>query len=674
MACCGRGKPLKVCELLGHRATARRYRRENATAGAKLQHRGVRVRTIDEKRVLRFGLFELDLRSRELYKQGHKIHLQDQPFQVLAALLESPGEVFTREELRRRIWPSDTFVDFDLGLNAAVKRLRQALGDSADSPRFVETLPRLGYRFLAPVTYLSESERELSATAIPATEPTSVPSSGTARASTMAAFGVGQRLRHHWWKIAAVVLVIGAIAGYSLRLRRPTVTSPIIAVLPFKNLASQPDTDYFSDGLTDEIIRNLSTIEGLQVRSRTSSFAFKDKLRNIREVAAQLNANLVLEGSVLRAGDRVRINAQLVRVPDDAPIWSGRYDREMKDVFAIQDEISNSIVTQLRLELRTGRRRFHTTPENYDTYLRALTLSKPMPPGPPEELREALRLFQEVVAKDPEFAPGHLGIARVLSRISTSRRATFEGAFEQARAAAEEALRLDPLLPEALGFLGESRARDLDWNHAESYYRRALTLDPNLSETRSDFALYVLLPLGKTDEGVAQARRALELDPLSSDASHMLLLALYVAGQFDETIQACERIRARHPEDTYALHMHGRALAQKGRLEEAIALFEKLPEDTPATRRHLGYAYARSGRRADAERLAAMPDSAQFRQQALIYAGLGDVDRTLAALSKMAAEHDPAVALHTVFPELAFLRGRPRYKEFRAKLNLPENP
>ena len=628
---------------------------------------------IDEKRVLRFGLFELDLRSRELYKQGHKIHLQEQPFQVLAALLESPGEVFSREELRRRIWPSDTFVDFDVGLNAAVKRLRQALDDSADSPRFVETLPRLGYRFLAPVTFLRESERAVSATATPATETTSVPSRGTASGSIAAVFGVAQSLRRHWWKIAAVVLVIGAIVGFSLRLRRPAVTAPVIAVLPFQNLATQPDTDYFSDGLTDEIIRNLSTIEGLQVRSRTSSFAFKDKPRNIREVGAQLNANLVLEGSVLRVGDTLRINAQLVRVPDDTPVWSGRYDREMKDVFAIQDEISSSIVTQLRLKLRTGRRRYHTAPEIYDTYLRGLALSKGALPGSVAKLREALRLFQEVVAKDPEFAPGHMGMARVLSRMSRTRRATFEGAFEQARAAAEKALRLDPLLPEAHGFMGESRAHDLEWDQAETYYRRALALDPNLSETRSDFARVVLLPLGKTDEAVSQARRAVELEPLSSEAWDALLLVLYVAGRFDETIQTCQRVLASKPDDTFAQNIYGRALTQKGRLAEAIALFEKR-QDNPGTRRYLGYAYAKSGRRADAERLAAVPDPAQLRQQAIIYSGLGDADRAMNALWRMAAERDPNASGFTVLPELAFLRGDPRFKEFRRKQNLPEIP
>jgi serine/threonine-protein kinase len=221
--------------------------------------------------------------------------------------------------------------------------------------------------------------------------------------------------------------------------------------------------------------------------------------------------------------------------------------------------------------------------------------------------------------------------------------------------------------------MGESHARDLDWGQAETYYRRALALDPNLSETRTSFARVVLLPLGKTDEAVSQARKALELDPLSTNASHTLLLVLYVAGRFDETIHLCQRLLASDPNNVYVQHIYGRSLAQKGKFAEAITVFEKSP-DAHGTRRYLGYAYARIGRRADAERLAAVPDPAQFRQQALVYSGLGDADRTMEALTRMAAERDPAANIFNVFPELAFLRGDPRYKEFRRKQNLPELP
>ncbi len=616
-----------------------------------------------ESRV-RFGVFEVDLRTGELQKHGHAIRLPDQAFQVLTVLLEHPGELVTRDELQQKLWPANTFVDFDVGLNSAMKKLRDALDDSAEHPRFVQTIPRRGYRFIGS---LERNARSRDGAAVSrAAEPAADAQRGRKHVP-------GSALR---WIVTALAVTIVLAGGWRLLpqpAKSPVIAKPVIAVLPLRNLAPQAESDYFSDGLTDEIIHNLSLIEGLEVKSPTSSYEFKNKPRNIQDVGRQLGANLILEGSVLRVEGKLRIDVALVHVAGDSVLWSQRYDRELKDVLAIQDEISRSIVNQLRLKLRAGRRRYYTSPEIYDSYLRGMALVKGMPPGPAEELREALRLFQEVTAKDPEFAPGYVGMAQVLSQIWFSRRATFERASEDTRAAAEKALQLDPFLAEAHGIMGVIQAHDHDWDQAERSFRRALELDPNLSETRSDFAGFVLLPLGKTDEAVTQARRAVELDPLSSESWRRLALALYVAGRFDEAIQACQRVLTIDPRDTYVQHLHGRVLIQQGRLAEAIALFEKLG-DAPANRRYLGYAYAKAGRQADAERLAAEPDPAQFRQQALIHAGLGDADRTLEALSKMAAEKDPAVAIWTVFPELAFLRSDPRFKEFRRRQSLPANP
>lgn len=228
------------------------------------------------------------------------------------------------------------------------------------------------------------------------------------------------------------------------------------------------------------------------------------------------------------------------------------------------------------------------------------------------------------------------------------------------------------MLPEAHGLLGELHAYDLDWGQAEASYRRAINLDPNLSQTRSGFAVSVLLPLGKTDEALGQARKAQELDPLSKEASETLLLVLYAAGRFDETLRACERILASNPDDAYVHNIYGQALTQNGQLAEAIAYFQKMP-DAGGTRRYLGHAYAKIGRRADAERLAAQADAVQFRQQALVYSGLGDADRTMDALSKMADEKDPAANLYSVLPELYFLRNHPRYKEFAADKTSPNS-
>lgn len=618
--------------------------------------------------VLRFGDYEADLQQKELRKHGVRLKLQIQPFEVLALLLERPGVLVTREEIQQKLWPGDTFTDFEHGLHNAVNRLRETLGDSAAQPRFIETIPRRGYRFIGSLERNTRSSD--GATAPAATE-------SAAEVQQSGRFVPGSALRWIGTALAVTIALVGA--GWLLRLppaKSPVIARPVIAVLPLRNLASQPDSDYFSDGLTDEIIHNLSLIEGLEVKSPTSSYEFKNKPRNVQNVGRQLGANLILEGSVLRAEGKLRIDVALVDVAGDSILWSQRYDRELKDVLAIQDEISRSIVNQLRLKLGTGRRRYYTSPEIYDLYLQGLALEKQPTPGwrSAMKLREALGLFEDVVAKDPKFAPGYVGMARVLSQLSFDRRANFEGASEQVGAAAEKALQLDPLLPEAHSVMGVSHARNLAWDQAERSFRRALELDPNLSETRSDFARSVLLPLGRTDEAVTQARRAVELDPLAIERWRALALVLHVAGRYDEMIQACQRVLTIHPDDAYVQHLYGRALTQQGKLAEAIALLEK-PQVTTGNRRHLGYAYAKAGRRGDAERLAAEGDGpATFRHQAFIYAGLGDPDRTMQALSKMAAERDPAANIYTVFPEFAFLRGDPRFQEFRRKQNLPANP
>ncbi|HUE51324.1 MAG TPA: winged helix-turn-helix domain-containing protein, partial [Terriglobales bacterium] len=353
---------------------------------------------------VRFGVFEVDLRAGELRKQGIKIKLHDQPFKVLAILLEHPGEVVTREQICQRLWLADTFVDSEVGLNSAVKKLRDALGDSAENPRFLETLPRRGYRLIVPVEHLSGvadphwkestsssavNQRTVEAELAPGNaavvagqqeivlEPTARPARPRLAISVRG-------------KVAIVIGVLAALAGgVWWRLRPLPAHQYSIAVLPLRNLSPEPDSDYFSDGLTDEIISNLSVIDGLEVKSRTSSFTFKDKPRDIHSVGAQLGAKLILEGSVLRAGDKLRVNVQLFRVTDDASLWSGRYDRELKDVFEVQDEISRSIVNQLRLNLGRGQRRYNTNLEAYDLYLRARSLVNGTPGYDAEEIAQS---------------------------------------------------------------------------------------------------------------------------------------------------------------------------------------------------------------------------------------------------------------------------------------------
>ena len=474
--------------------------------------------------------------SGELRKHGVKIKLQDQPFQVLTLLIQRPGEIISRQELRETLWPANTFVDFDVGLNNAIKRLRAALSDEAGTPRYVETLPRRGYRLIVPVENVEthqgapSQDTMSSADGQQVAEPTSrdrFPRVDDPKRSFLR------------WRNAAMVMAVLAILAIGLwwALRQGTGDYKI-AVLPFKNLNPEPGSDYFSDGLTDEIISNLAAIDGLEVKSQTSSFLFKDKPRNIHEVGAELGATLVLEGSVLRSGDKLRVNARLVRVSDDNPLWSNSFDRDLKDVFSIQDEISRSIVNELRLKLERGQRRYNTNLEAYDLYLKAqsLTRNEGLPEGR-DHLIAGIGLFEQVIANDPAYAPAYAGLATAYGRLSiTPRSFSPDQAYTKMRAAAEKALELDPLLAEAYASDGLVYSRDHNWQESERAFRRSIEINPSLSESRKDFAFSLLFPLGRLDEAVRELRKAVELDPLSAGVRDSLDYVLVSAGRYDEVI------------------------------------------------------------------------------------------------------------------------------------------
>jgi TolB-like protein/DNA-binding winged helix-turn-helix (wHTH) protein/Flp pilus assembly protein TadD len=610
--------------------------------------------------------------------------LQDQPFQVLRILLENRGEIVGREELKQKLWLANTFVDFDDGLNTAVKKLRDTLGDSAEHPRYIETIPRHGYRFIAPLTPPLESPSVgktvsgiyvlAAATAPAVTEVARENEQQTSNAAADAQVTKRATVLHRTWRKAllATALLLIATGGVWWRLRAQP-RQYAIAVLPFKNLSPEPNSDYFSDGLTDEIIRDLSSIDGLQVKSRTSSFVFKDKPRDVHNVGSQLGANLLLEGSVLRAGERLRINVDLVRVADDSTLWSQRYDRDLRDIFAVQDEISRSIVNELRLKHFGGQRRYDTNLEAYDLYLRAQSLSN-TDSGP--KLVEAIPLYRQVIANTPDFAPAYAGLAHVYAglrhpRLALAAGITREEAEQQLRAMAEKAIQLDPLLPEAYGALGIVYASDLAWGDAERSFQRALQLNSNLSGIHTDYGRFVLLQEGRSTEAIQQFREAVTLDPLSVRSRSNLALGLINVGAYEEALENCRRALAADPSGEGMMWLQGRAMWFKGEHKEAIALFEQLG---PSTRGFLGYFYGSSGRRREAEQLLAEQDPSALRHQVFIYAGLGEKDRVMEALEKLAATNDELVDLYPFFPELVLMRDDARMKEFRHQRNLPWPP
>jgi TolB-like protein/predicted Zn-dependent protease len=422
------------------------------------------------------------------------------------------------------------------------------------------------------------------------------------------------------------------------------------------------------DGLTDEIIRNLSVIDGLEVRSRTSSFVYKDKPRNAAEIGQHLSANLLVEGSVLRTENRLRINAQLVRVAGDTPIWSGRFDRELKDVFAIQDEISRSIVNELRLKLGRGQRRYNTNVEAYELYLKARAHLG----SGPKEAQSARALFEQVVAKDSAFAPAYAGIAEAWATMSTNYAGvSSEEAFAPMRSAAERALQLDPLLAEAHAAMGVVLAREREWARSEEAFRRAIQLNPNLSSVYVWFVGSRLMAEGRVAEALASLRIARKLDPLSFNVQGATAFVQISAGQYEDAIKNARMVVTAdsQPDFRQAVDRQilARALFQHGDRDEALRILEQLG---PGSHNFRGYAYGIMGRRAEAEALAARHAGFPARL-ALIYAGLGDTDRVFQSLETMAADRDPRVGVYLTYPELALIRDDPRLPVFRRKLGFP---
>lgn len=469
-----------------------------------------------------------------------------------------------------------------------------------------------------------------------------------------------QRVRRRWFAAGMACLAIVVALGWWFG-RSTAPTS--IAVLPLLDASQDPANDYFAVGLTGEIIHDLSIIDGLVVRSQTSSYAFQGKPQNVRDAGKQLNVDYILEGNTFRAGQQLRINVQLIRVRDDFPLWSGQYDRDLTDVFAIQDEISRGIVNSLRLKLGRGRRRYETSTEAYDLYLRARAL----------EIQNAAGgrnwntgFYEQAIAKDASFAPAYAGLAAAYAYRTGEDRlnswaagASRDEEMASMHVVVDKAVQLDPLSAEVQAALGAVQAREAQWEQSEKSFRRALELDPARSATRTDFALSLLMPLGRLDEALTQTRLAEKNDPLSPNVQQVLSNVLFSAGRLDEAAAHCKQPCAR------ALNLQGKA-------SEAIPILEARLRERPAVdgSQQLGIAYALAGRREDAERIATI--QARPIEQATIFVALGDKDRAFDALNRAIPLGPVRVGRNLTYPEFAALRGDPRLKDLRKKLGLPE--
>src|SRR5262245_4686541 len=481
------------------------------------------------------------------------------------------------------------------------------------------------------------------------------------------------RLGTRVWVGAALACLVVALAAMGWWRVHPEAPIPI-AVLPLINLNQDPANDYFADGLTSEIIRNLSIIDGLTVRSEASTFALKSKPLTAREAGKQLEANYLLEGSVLRSGEQLRINVQFVRVSDDVPLLSQKYEREMKDIFSIQDEISRGVVNNLRLKLGRGRRKYETSTEAYDLYLRARALDAKF--DPPVR-RHSVPLFEQAIAKDPSFAPAYAGLAAEHALLSGNTNFDIPREVEQLRAAAEKAIELDPLSAESYDALGAAYARDGKWEQSEKSFLRAIELQPQRADSHTHFASLYLLPLGRLEDAIAQLPVVERNDPLAAEVHFFLGDALEDAGRDQEAIKACEKLP---PENSNRGRCIFEAQVRLGKAREVVQFFEaKQPRPDSAEFRvggagtPLGCAYARLGRREEAERVAPMISGGEGGAE--IFSCLGDKDRVFEILDRN-SEVGPIrmgwFLLRVDRANRGLLRGDPRLKALRKKVGLPE--
>src|ERR1700693_5375003 len=501
-------------------------------------------------RTLRFGLFELDLRSGELWKQGRKVPLEGQPIQILICLLERSGELVTREELRGKLWPADTYVNFEHGLNAAVKRLRRALNDSADNPRFVETLPRRGYRFLAPVESIREGEDVPVVTEVPLDKPESASEEPPGADDHHRA--APQRL-FAWKKFAIPLLLVLAIL-IAWMLRPKNSQSPVIrslAVLPLENLSGDPSQDYFSDGMTDELITELGQIKKLRVISRSSVMAYKGARKTLPQIGRELNVDAVIEGTVFCSRQHVRITPQLILANADKHLWAQSYEGDVRKTLALQKQVARAIAEQIRIELTPDERNVLksekvVSAEAYEDYLKGRYFwNKRTADG----LKKAIDFFNQAIEKDTTYAQAYSGLADAYALLGDWEYGVLapKEAYPRAKAAATKALELDSALGEAHISLAFSLdGFDWDWESAGREFRRGVELSPGYATGHQWYAWH-LAALGRNDEAVAELKKAETLDPLSLIIGADLAEELLIAHRYDEAIRQSRKTMAMDP-------------------------------------------------------------------------------------------------------------------------------
>lgn len=611
-------------------------------------------------REYRFDPFTLNARTGELSNAGQKTPLREQPFVLLLALLERPGDLVTREELVRRLWPNGTFVDFDRGLNKAVNHLREALGDSAESPRFIETLPRKGYRFIAAVSHHEPVLEHAPSRPSPESQKENVEP---------------HRNYRRWGLIVAV-----AIAGFAILVAAnvfglrnwianqffPHPQIAAVAVLPLENLSGDPDQAYFADGMTDALITDLAKMGTVRVISRTSVMRYKQTKKSIKDIGRELNVEAVVEGTVTRSGDRVRITAQLIQVSTDMHLWAEAYERNVSEILGLQSEVANDIARRISGVVRPLEPSQTVNPQAYGLYLQGRDQFYHYTT---EGWQQAIQLFNRAIQSDPQFAPAYSGLADAYLVSGAYGAIPNQEALTRGKAAAAKALALDDNLASAHYAMATIAAwYDWDWAKAEQEFQRALVLNPNDPLGRNWHGGYLSLR-GRHDEAIEEHERARELDPLSLIVNANLARALYWARRYEESIAQAKRTLQMDPKFGVALFWLEGALRHQGRFEDAVTLRKTVT--TPEKAKAIEQTFQSQGFGP------LLLESAQMFEQggapveaARCYAQLGRKEQALAQLETCYRNRCSSMVTVKAEPDFDVLRSDPQFQSMLQRLGL----
>ena len=617
---------------------------------------------------VRFGVFDLDVKTGALHRSGHRVLLRPQASKILVMLAGRPGQVVTREEIKGRIWGTNTFVDFENGLNFSIRQIRAALNDDADTPRYIETVPRSGYRFIAPVEAGKQPEHEQS------------------ESKSLS----GSLKKISWGAIALAAGIVIAIAG-ALAIIDPggwrsslAGAAPVrsIAVLPLTNISGDPAQEYLVDGVTEELITQLAQIGALKVISRSSVMHYKGSSKTLPQIGSELNVDAVVEGSVQRSGNQIRITAQLIQAATDRHLWAQAYTRDSSDVLAMEQEVARAIANEIEVKLTPQEEarlsRVHqVVPEAYEDYLKGRYYWNQRVCS---KLKKGLQYFESARDKDPQWALPYVGIADTSILMPQYCSTPAGPLILRARAAVQRALELDDGLAEAHASLGLIDRYEWNWDATAREFKRAIELKPSYASAHHWYGLY-LSSQGRHEEALAEINRALELDPLAPILSGAKALVLFNAHRYDEVVDLCQKAADFDSTWPWFHFWRGAAHVEMGQLDLGLAELQtasRLEPENTRIRAGLGYAYARAGKRGEAVKILnelnqlSKGSYVSSFQVGLVYAGLGQKEKTLTYLQKSYGEQSNEYLFWlNSLPWFASLHSDPRFQDLLHRIGLP---